>query len=84
MEAKRSKGVRAEAVRGVMRRRFGSDQERRRRRSKALYVFEMALRERISRTYSTTREKTSSGSYTVGSPSQESGQTRSSSRSAAT
>jgi len=43
VDRKRS-GVRAEAVRGVMR-RFGSDQERRRRRSKALYDFEMALRE---------------------------------------
>jgi hypothetical protein len=32
-------------VRRLMRSRFGSDQERRRRRAQALYRFEMALRE---------------------------------------
>ncbi len=32
-------------IRRLMRSRFGSDQERRRRRAQALYRFEMALRE---------------------------------------
>jgi hypothetical protein len=34
-----------QVVRRLMRSRFGSDQERRRRRAQALYRFEMALRE---------------------------------------
>jgi hypothetical protein len=57
-------------------RRFGSDQERRRRRAIALYEFEMLLREEgISDFVYEMRRKTSSDSLMVNLPSLESGPT---------